>query len=111
MAINKPGRPPVVRKAGPGRPPGALNKATADIKSLAQQYGPAIIQKLAEFAGVTIDKNGKPIPSTATTQIVQKSAMDTLLDRGFGKATQIIGGDDEGGGIVIKVVKYSQTEE
>lgn len=103
------GRKPGTPKTG-GRQPGTPNKVTNEIRDLARGYGPAIIQKLAEFAGITVDAKGKQIKSTVLP-IVQKSAMDTLLDRGFGKATQILAGDDEGGGIVIKVVKYSQSGE
>jgi hypothetical protein len=71
-----------------GRQKGSLNKITRDIKLLARDYGPAVIVKLAEMAGLT----GRPgIPNVA----VRVAAMKELLDRGYGKATQIVAGDEE----------------
>ena len=77
------------RKTG-GRIAGvSLNKGTAEIKALAQVYGPAAIARLALLSGLT-DKPGSP---NATTQL---GAMRELLDRGYGKAAQAITGADGG---------------
>jgi hypothetical protein len=47
-----------------------------------------VIEQLAEMAGLT----GRPgIPNVA----VRVAAMKELLDRGYGKATQIVAGDEE----------------
>jgi hypothetical protein len=71
-----------------GRQKGTPNKATTSIKLLARDYGPAVIVKLAEMAGLT---DRPAIPNAA----VRVMAMKELLDRGYGKATQILGGDEE----------------
>jgi hypothetical protein len=65
------------------------NKATADIKAIAQPYGPAAIALLAEMAGLA--------PGTcAEPDAVRVAALKELLDRGFGKATQPLSGDPDG---------------
>lgn len=63
-----------------GRPKGTK---TVDIRELAKQYGPATIDILFSIA-----QNGRA-PSAARV-----SAAVALLDRGFGKPTQPIGGDE-----------------
>ena len=45
----KRGRKPGTPKTG-GRPKGAVNKVTADVKLLAQEYGPEAIQILVKIA-------------------------------------------------------------
>lgn len=77
-----------------GRPPGSLNKTTHDIKALAQSFGPAVIRKLAEMAGVLVDEKGKPVGEPTPNPQARTAAMKELLDRGFGKARQPISGPD-----------------
>jgi len=74
------------RRDGSGRKPGVPNKNTGEIREVAQQYGPAVITRLAELAALT---PGTPADSHA----VQVAAMKELLDRGFGRETQPIAGD------------------
>ncbi|MBS0986629.1 hypothetical protein [Acetobacter thailandicus] len=66
------------RKAGTpktgGRQKGTLNKATSEVRSLAQSYGAAVIEKLAHLA-----LNGE-------TEQVQVAACKEILDRGYGKS-------------------------
>lgn len=69
--------------SGQGRPKGAANKATVEIKGLAQKYGPAALQALAELGGLTKDKK-----KTAVSETARVSAIGMLMDRGYGKATQ-----------------------
>lgn len=68
-----------------GRQKGTPNKATAEVKSLARQYGAEMIDVLASIA-----KDDKR-PESARV-----SAAKELLDRGYGKAVQMISGPDEG---------------
>jgi hypothetical protein len=76
------------RRDGAGRPVGSISKTTAELKTLAQQHGAAIITKLAELAGV--------LPGNAAdSHAVQVQAMRELLDRGFGRSTQPLSGDTE----------------
>lgn len=67
-----------------GRKKGTPNKATRDIKALAQQYGDAAVAALAE---IMRDKKKPPAARVA--------AAKELIDRGYGKATQPIAGDPD----------------
>jgi hypothetical protein len=71
------------------------NKATADIKALAQVYGSSAIARLAEMSGLT-SKSG------AKHEQTRLAAIRELLDRGYGKAPQAITGAG-GGAILIQV--------
>lgn len=64
------------KREGAGRPPGALSKTTADIRSLAQSFGADAIARLAHLA------------LNAENETAQISACKELLDRGFGKSVQ-----------------------
>lgn len=80
----QPGTP---RPANSGRRKGIPNKATIEIKELARQYGPEAVAELARIAGLT----KKPGSDNEATRV---AAIKELLDRGYGKATQVIAGDD-----------------
>lgn len=62
-----------------GRKPGVPNKATAEIKSLAQQWGPQAIATLAEI--MTSAEHASP---------ARVAAAKELIDRGYGKAVQAL---------------------
>lgn len=78
-----------------GRKKGVPNKATAEIKALAQQHGPEAIEKLVQ------------IVRESENDAAKISAIKELLDRGFGKAAQavIVNGDEEGGPVQFSVIK------
>lgn len=78
------------KRNGAGRPPGAFNKGTAEIKVFAQQYGQAAIARLAELSGLVAGT------IAAESQVAQIAAIKELLDRGYGKASQPISGDSDG---------------
>lgn len=78
-------RPP---NAGKGRPKGVPNKASGDVRRLAQQYGPDAILGLAILAGLAKPIKRLPTIKAAETEPVKRGAMDSLLDRAYGKATQ-----------------------
>lgn len=86
------GRPVGLPKTG-GRQAGTPNKNTADIKALAQKYGPAAIARLAEMAGLVTDDNGRQV-GVAKNEAVQQGAIKELIDRGYGKARQPVSGPD-----------------
>lgn len=69
------------KKTG-GRVAGTPNKATADIKAAARVHGPDAIELLWTLA------------RTSETDGTRVAAIKEILDRGYGKATQIIGGDE-----------------
>ena len=68
-----------------GRQKGTPNKATAEVRALACEYGPDAFKKLAELAGLAKDDAGSPLPG-ASSETARISAIGMLLDRGFGKA-------------------------
>ena len=72
-----------------GRKAGTPNKATSEIKAVAREYGPKAVAKLAELAGL--------VDGTAAAESEQAriAALNAILDRGYGKATQPLSGDDD----------------
>lgn len=82
-------------RLGAGRKPGIPNRVTADIKALAQSYGPSAIEELAR------------IVRESENDTARISAIKELLDRGFGKAAQsvIVNGDEEGGPVQFSLIK------
>lgn len=72
------GRPKGQPKTG-GRQKGSLNKITADVKVLAQEYGEEAIKALVEIV-----RDGDA-PHAARV-----SAVKEILDRGYGKASQSV---------------------
>jgi hypothetical protein len=75
------------RTSGQGRPKGCLNKTTAALKEIAQEFGAPSLLRLARLAGIIDGIVG------AENEAVQVSAMRELLDRGYGKPAQTIGAD------------------
>ena len=75
---------------GSGRQPGTLNKATADVKALAREHGPAAIQELARLA------------TEAISEQARVAAIKELLDRGYGRAPQAVTGEADGEPVVVK---------
>lgn len=67
-----------------GRQKGTPNKTTADIKAVAQEFGPEAVKYLVEIA-----RDGDAPPAARV------AAVKEILDRGYGKAKQPIVGDDE----------------
>lgn len=63
--------------------PGGMPKGVAEVKALARQWGPQAIETLAN------------IMLRGSSERARIAAADALLDRGFGKPTQPIAGDDE----------------
>lgn len=72
-----------------GRVKGVPNKATRDIKEVARSFTPQAMKTLVALLG----RDDSPA--------AQLGAARELLDRGYGKATQPIAGDDEGAAIRV----------
>lgn len=83
------------KKTG-GRTKGVPNKATAEVKALARAHGPAAIKELAVLAGLVNGGEGK-----ASSEQARVSALNDILDRGYGKPAQVVQGDEDGGPIVF----------
>lgn len=71
-----------------------MAKVPTEIKSLARSYTEMAIQSLAGIA-----QNG-------TSESAKVAACQVLLDRGWGKATQPISGDDEN---PLKIIQKIET--
>lgn len=67
-----------------GRPKGALNKVTRDIKVLAQKHTPDALKTLAS------------IMLKSESDQARVSAAKELLDRAYGKSPQALTGNDDG---------------
>lgn len=73
-----------------GRKKGVPNKVTAELKDLARQYTADAVRELARLM------------LNAESEQARVAAIKEMLDRGYGKATQLIGGDPESGPVQIK---------
>jgi hypothetical protein len=65
---------------GKGRPKGAVNKATKDIKELARALAPEATERLQELI-------------RSDNESVALGAVKEIYDRAYGKATQHVQGD------------------
>jgi hypothetical protein len=72
-----------------GRSKGTPNKATASLKDLARLHTDGALKAL-----VSILAGGEGIPAAA-----QVAAAKEILDRGYGKASMVLSGDEDGGPI------------
>lgn len=73
-----------------------MPKATADIRSLARAHTETAIRTLASI----MTKGDAP-------EAARVSAANSLLDRGWGKATQPISGDGDGSPLKIVIERYA----
>lgn len=71
-----------------GRTKGTPNKVTVALKDMARRYSEEALAILAEIMG-----------DDAAPAAARVSAASALLDRGHGKPSQIIAGDEDGGPI------------
>lgn len=70
-------------RPGAGRKKGVPNKATADVKAMARLYVPDALKELARLS------------LEAESEQARVSAIKEIMDRAYGKATTMIGGDVE----------------
>lgn len=75
-----------------GRVKGTPNKATASIRDIAREYTQEAVEAL-----VGVLRDDSPAARVA--------AAKELLDRGYGKATTVLAGDEDGGAIRITRVE------
>ena len=88
--MGKRGPAPGSQRIG-GRQKGTPNKATRELKELAQTYTPEAVKELAALAGLIEGKAG------AQSEAARVSAINSLLDRGHGKAPQAVALTDADG--------------
>lgn len=72
-----------------------MPKTPANIKSLARAHTESAVNVLKNIAN-----NRKAPPSSRV------AAATALLDRGWGRPAQVHSGDEDGGPLVIQIVKY-----
>ena len=77
------------RKTG-GRVAGTPNRATADLKTVARDYGPRVIEKLWGIC-----QNGE-------SDQAKINAARELLDRGYGKPAQPVSGNSDGEPVIVR---------
>lgn len=73
-----------------GRQAGTPNKVQREDRELARKYGPKAIKELAKLAGLEPNGTGK-----AEAEAVRKGALDSILDRAYGKPVQEIGNEGD----------------
>lgn len=74
-------------RVGAGRKKGEPNKATGSLRDLAREYTPQALTALAK------------IMLEGESEAARVSAANAILDRGYGKPSQVIAGDEDGGAI------------
>jgi hypothetical protein len=75
-------------KPGQSGNPAGRSKASREARELARSYSLPAIEKLAEMAGLT----DAPAAESETARI---QALNSLLDRGIGKAPLVLEGDED----------------
>lgn len=77
-------------RPGAGRKKGSPNKATASLREVARQYTEEAVETFLAC-----------IRSDSAPWAAKVAAAGSILDRGYGKPSQVIAGDDEGGPLSI----------
>lgn len=80
------------KREGAGRPKGAVNKATADIKEAAQAYTEQALAVLVE------------VMQTGDSAAARVAAANSVLDRGYGKPKQSVEATGANGSALIPTV-------
>lgn len=74
-------------RPGAGRKANVPNKATRTLKELAREYTPEALRTLAQ------------IMTKGESEAARVSAANAILDRGYGKPSTVLAGDEDGGAI------------
>ena len=93
------GSPKGIPKRSPGRPKGGRNKATREIKELAEPYGVEALETLVRI--MRKDKNS----------MARIAASKEILDRAYGKPSQPLTPAPGSGGLIIELVRFGPTLE
>lgn len=88
-SARKGGRPKGLPKSG-GRAKGVPNKATVSIKEAAREYTDAALKTLVSV-----------MQDAEAPHAAKVSAANSILDRGYGKASTVITGDEDGGAVKV----------
>lgn len=74
-----------------GRQKGTPNKATAEIRDIARQYTATAVSTLVG------------VMEGSESDAAKVAAAREILDRGYGKASQVVAGDENGGPVSITI--------
>lgn len=72
-----------------GREKGVPNKATRTLKEMAREYTAEALAVLVEVA------------TGGESEAAKVAAANSLLDRGYGKPSQVLNGDEDGGAVRV----------
>lgn len=103
------------KREGAGRKPGSHGRRQLAGQEEALKWGPAALRKAAHMAGLLNEKGdllkkGEQPHGAAASEAVRKSALDTILERAYGKAAQPLNhGDNEGGPLAPTVNVFGTT--
>lgn len=73
------------RRPGAGRPAGAKTKSGKELREAARQYTVQALEVLRDIA------------LSGESEAARVSAANALLDRGYGKPSTVLAGDEDGG--------------
>ena len=106
------------KRAGAGRKPGARGQIQKDGQAEALRWGPAALRAAAHMGGL-LDEGGKLVKAyggkggdphgKAESEAVRKSALETILERAYGKAAQPLNHGNNEGGPLAPVMNFHGT--
>lgn len=74
--------------------PGGRPKSHGELRALALSHAPEMLEILLKIARESKDEKARV------------SAADKVLDRGLGKATQMLANDPDAGPLIVNIVKF-----
>lgn len=77
------------KREGAGRPKGAVNETTRTLREKAREHADDMLAALVDIA------------KSAESDAARVSAIKEILDRGYGKASTVLTGDEDGGPITV----------
>lgn len=80
-------------RPGAGRKPGKVSQAKRDLAALAKKHAAAALSVLVEIA-----QHGE-------SEAARVSAANAILDRGYGKPTQPISGDEDAPAVGVSLIR------
>lgn len=80
-------------RPGAGRKKGKVGKAKMELAAMAKEYAEEAIRTLVEIA------------TSGESEAARVSAANAILDRGYGKPTQPISGDDDAPPVGVSVIR------
>lgn len=78
---------PIVKNKG-GRPPGATNKVTREIRAIAADYGPEAVRQLAVLGGLIPKAKLRKGETPALSEATRVVALSHILNRAYGFPSQ-----------------------